>query len=71
MSTRTVSLQEAETRLRELIDLLDKGEDVEIVRDARPTIRLVVDRSRSKRRFGQHQGQGWISEDFDAALGCC
>lgn len=68
MSTRSVSLQEAEGHLNELIAWLDQGEDVEIVRGSQPKIRLVVDKPRRERQFGQHRGQVRMHPDFDAPL---
>ena len=41
MSTRTVSLQEAEKRLAELIGLAQQGDEIVIARDDKARVKLV------------------------------
>ncbi|EDN70831.1 Prevent-host-death protein [Beggiatoa sp. PS] len=66
---KTATIQEAKTLLPELINLAEKGEDVFIVRDNLPKIKLVVIEEQPKKRvFGQHRGKIWISPDFDEPL---
>lgn len=70
MSIHSVSLQEAEGHLADLIKLADQGQSVVITRDDAPEVELVIKASRSSGRIaGLHAGQGWISEDFDEPLG--
>jgi len=68
--TKTVSIQDAEGHLDELIDLATRGEDIVIAKNDQVQARLVPVRAkkRTKRRFGRYQGKLWISDDFDAHL---
>lgn len=69
MSTRTVSVQEAEKHLAELIGLAAKGDDIVIAGDDQARVKLVpVPRKANKRVFGQHRGYMHMGEDFDAPL---
>jgi len=69
MSTQTVSIQEAEKRLAELISLAEQGNEVFIAKDEQHQIKLVpVPRKPSKRVFGQHRGMAHMREDFDEPL---
>jgi len=66
---RVATIQEAKNLLFELIKLAEDGEDVFIVRDNLPKIKLVVIEEQPKKRvFGQHRGKIWISPDFDEPL---
>lgn len=68
MSTRTVSAQEAEKRLAELIGLAQQG-DVVIARDDQARVKLVpIPQKANKRVFGEHRGKIRMREDFDAPL---
>jgi antitoxin (DNA-binding transcriptional repressor) of toxin-antitoxin stability system len=69
MSTKIVSVQEAEGRLLELIGLAEQGEEVVITHDDQPKVKLVpIVEPPQKRVFGQHRGQVWTSPDFDDPL---
>ncbi|MGH8603213.1 MAG: type II toxin-antitoxin system Phd/YefM family antitoxin [Gammaproteobacteria bacterium] len=69
MSTRTVSVQEAEKRLAELIGLAQQGDEIVIARDDQAKVKLVpIPPKAIKRIFGQHRGKTHMSEDFDAPL---
>lgn len=69
MSARTVTLHEAETRLRELLDLAERGEDVQIAVDNDRRFRLVaVPAASGGRHFGRHRGKARMHDDFDAPL---
>ena len=69
MSTKIVTVQEAEGHLLELIALVEQGEEVVITHDDQPKVKLVpLVRSPQKRVFGQHRGQVWTSPDFDDPL---
>ena len=65
--TRTVNVYEAKTRLSELLNAVEAGEDVVIARAGRPVARMVA----CSGRVGQRPGRGtwrdkiWISEDFE------
>jgi antitoxin (DNA-binding transcriptional repressor) of toxin-antitoxin stability system len=69
MSTRTVSVQEAEKRLAELIGLAQQGDEIVITRDDQARVKLVpIPQKANKRVFGQHRGKIRMREDFDALL---
>ena len=69
MSTKIVTVQEAEGHLLELIGLVEKGEEVVITYDDKPKVKLVpIVEPPQKRVFGQHRGQVWMSPDFDYPL---
>lgn len=69
MSPKIVTVEEAEARLRELIDLAEQGEEVVIAYEDQPKVKLVPIRLTShKRVFGQHRGQIRMSPDFDEPL---
>jgi antitoxin (DNA-binding transcriptional repressor) of toxin-antitoxin stability system len=69
MSTKIVTVQEAEGRLLELIALVEQGEEVVITYDDQPKVKLVpLVKPSPKRVFGQHRGQIWMSPDFDDPL---
>ncbi|MDP2902387.1 MAG: hypothetical protein Q8N96_04680 [Methylovulum sp.] len=64
-----ISLQEAQNKLPELINLVEQGEDVFILGDNQTRIQLVSFTEKSKKRvFGQHRGLATMSEDFDNPL---
>jgi antitoxin (DNA-binding transcriptional repressor) of toxin-antitoxin stability system len=66
---KIATLQEAKNILPDLINLAEEGEEVFIVRDNLPKVKLVVVEEQPKKRvFGQHRGQIWISPDFDEPL---
>ena len=69
MSPKIVTVEEAEGRLRELIDLAEQGEEVVIAYEDQPKVKLVPIRPTShKRVFGQHRGQIRMRPDFDEPL---
>src|SRR5438876_802016 len=68
---RTVTIEDAQTHLRELIDRVQQGEDVIITRDQKVVARLVVeeDRAHPQRQLGTLKGTvRYMAEDFDAPL---
>lgn len=62
-----VNLQEAQTRLRDLIEAVLRGESVFILQDNQ-AVQLVPAQSRARRQFGSAQGRIWMADDFDAPL---
>ena len=69
MSTKIVTVQEAEGHLLELIALVEQGEEVVITHDDQLKVKLVpLVEPPPKRVFGQHRDQVWMSPDFDAPL---
>lgn len=64
-----ISLQEAQNKLSELINLVEQGEEIFILGDNETRIKLVSFTGKAKKRiFGQHQGLATMSEDFDNPL---
>lgn len=60
-------VQEAQTRLSQLIERALRGEEVIIARDGAPVVRLEPIGIESPRRVGgQWRGRVKIAEDFDA-----
>ena len=70
MSTKTVSVHDAETNLTELINQALRGEDVVIAEADKPLVRLTpVSVSSSQQRVaGLNRGEIWVSDDFDESL---
>lgn len=69
MSTKRISLAEADGHLAELIDAAQLGDDVVIEAEGKTPVRLTLVKSEHKKRvFGQHEGMMWMSPDFDAPL---
>jgi antitoxin (DNA-binding transcriptional repressor) of toxin-antitoxin stability system len=66
----TVSLEEAQARLPELIDQLSPWQDVIITRDEKPVARLIVEGPRQQpRQLGTLKGTvRYMAPDFDAPL---
>ncbi|HEV2198205.1 MAG TPA: type II toxin-antitoxin system prevent-host-death family antitoxin [Bryobacteraceae bacterium] len=60
----TISVHEAKTQLSKLLDLIEQGEEVVIVRHGRPVAQLVRATSTAKPQFGAMRGEiewreGW------------
>ena len=67
--TATVTPEEAQSQLRELIEQLVPGEDLVIMENQRPVARLVAAAKPTQRRFGTMQGSvQYMAPDFDAPL---
>jgi prevent-host-death family protein len=68
--TQTVSVDEAQTKLPDLLADALAGNEVIITEHGRPVARLVpvVARSKKKRVAGLNRGSISTSEDFDEAL---
>jgi len=59
----------AKTNLSKLVELAESGEDVEIARNGKPAVKLVVAQQRARPKFGEFEPlEGWISDDFDESL---
>ena len=64
-----VDLKEAQIRLPDLIDEAVKGEEVVIIKEERPLVRLVpISGNGGHPVFGSAKGLLEISDDFDAPL---
>ncbi|MFZ2957099.1 MAG: toxin-antitoxin (TA) system antitoxin [Candidatus Ozemobacteraceae bacterium] len=69
MSTQTVSVQDAQKRLPELIGLATQGDEIVIAQDEQTRVRLVPFKSNpAPRVFGQYQGKITMSEDFNEPM---
>jgi prevent-host-death family protein len=67
MMATTIDIQDAQTRLFELLSLVSAGHEVIITQAQKPVMRLVpVNHGTKQRVAGLHAGMGWISDDFDA-----
>lgn len=63
-----VSLEEAKTRLLDLIDAVLKGETVFITKDLQEAVQIVPAVPLTRRQFGSAKGLIVMAEDFDAPL---
>lgn len=69
--TRTVSIDEAQEKLQDLLAQALAGNEVIITEHGKPIARLVpvpVAPPKKKRVAGLNRGTIWTSEDFDAPL---
>jgi len=65
----TIKIEQAQTKLAELIDTLSPGEEASITRDGRAIARLIVDRvPRAPRRPGNCKGMLTIVSDDEDHL---
>ena len=64
-----VNIYDAKTRLSQLVDRAEAGEEIIIARGGRPAARLVPFRqARVERKPGRMRGRIRLSRDFDAPL---
>jgi antitoxin (DNA-binding transcriptional repressor) of toxin-antitoxin stability system len=67
--TKTVDVEEAKTRLPELLSLALEGNEVIISEDDKPVARLVPFSEKGQRRVADlNKGEIWMSDDFDEPL---
>ncbi len=64
----TVSVHEAKTQLSKLLDLLEEGEDIVILRHGRPVAQLVRAQASAKPLFGAMRGEISWREGWEKAL---
>jgi prevent-host-death family protein len=64
----TVHVNEAQTRLSELIREAAQGEDIVIAREDGTAVRLVPVEPQARPRFGSARGLFTMADDFDAPL---
>jgi prevent-host-death family protein len=62
------SVHEAKTQLSRLLDLVEQGEDVVIVRHGQPVAKLVRPKSGTKSRLGAMRGEIAWTEDWDKPM---
>lgn len=66
---QTIGVQEAQGRLRDLIDDAIQGRDVFIVKNSSEVVRLVpVEPPKRRPKFGSAKGLIELAADFDAPL---
>ena len=64
--TQTINIHEAKTRLSQLIQQVEEGDEIIISRANKPIARLVAYREKAKpRRLGEAKGMVEIMPDFD------
>lgn len=67
--TESIPLNEAKTKLSELVRRVESGEEIVIRRGARPVVRLVREPSGAILEPGSVEGiTGELADDFDAPL---
>jgi prevent-host-death family protein len=68
-TAEVLNIEEASTRLGELVRLALEGTAVVITADGLPLVRLVpADSPHLPRIAGLNEGQAWMSDDFNAEL---
>lgn len=65
---QAVNLHDAKTHFSRLVNRAMAGEDVVIAKAGKPVVKLVPIASAVQRQWGLDAEQGWIADDFDAAL---
>lgn len=63
-----VDVDQAKSRLEELIERVARGEDIVITKRSRPVARLSAVTTKRQRQFGSVEGEIWMSDDFDEPL---
>jgi prevent-host-death family protein len=64
----TVSVHEAKTQLSKLLNLVEQGEKVVIVRHGRPVAEIVRSRAKRKPQLGNMRGEISWEEGWDKSL---
>lgn len=69
MTTKTMDVHEAQTRLPELVSSVETGTEIILTKGNTPVARLVpLAVEATKRVAGLHAGSVWISPDFNEPL---
>ena len=63
-----IDLEQAKSRLEELIERVAHGEEVVITKSDQPVARLSAVVGTRQRQFGSVKGEIWMSDDFDEPL---
>ena len=61
-------MHEAKTTLSQLVEQVERGEEIVLARAGKPVARIVAIRDAARRTLGQWRGQVRMSADFDAPL---
>lgn len=66
---RQVTVEEAQTDLRDLIEAAQKGEEIVVTQGGRPILKFVaIDQPKPRRQRGSAKGLITIADDFDEPL---
>ncbi len=74
MAAKTVTIEEVQMHLSELLALVKQGKEVIIAKGKEPLAKLTPfpqpqqDQPQGPRVFGEYKGQIWVSDDFGAPL---
>jgi antitoxin (DNA-binding transcriptional repressor) of toxin-antitoxin stability system len=69
MQVITVDISQLSPSVAELLALLTNGDEIVITDEDKAVARLIPAIAEPAQRVaGLHEGQGWVSEDFDAPL---
>lgn len=63
-----VNVHDAKTHFSELLERVQRGEEIIIAKAGRPVARLVPLEAAGPRVPGSRAGKMWMAEDFDAPL---
>lgn len=69
MASTVINIYQAKAAFSQLVDRVEKGEEIVIAKAGKPLVKLVPLRAaHSKRKPGGWEGQVFVSDDFDDAL---
>jgi antitoxin (DNA-binding transcriptional repressor) of toxin-antitoxin stability system len=73
VAAKTVTIEEAQGRLYELIENANAGDEVILANGGVPVAKLTLlakpkDETKQRRTWGGYEGRIWMSDDFDAPL---
>lgn len=64
-----VNIQEAKVNLSTLIDKVTDGEEVYILKEKKPLVKLIpIEELKGKRKIGTAKGKVFISDDIDQPI---
>jgi antitoxin (DNA-binding transcriptional repressor) of toxin-antitoxin stability system len=69
MQTRSMDIKQLPSTIADLLALIAGGDEIVIEKDGKALARLSPIPPQTEQRIaGLHEGQGWVSEDFDEPL---
>lgn len=69
MASKPIDLDQAQRRLKELVEKAGRGEEVVLTESGKPVAKIVsLSSGTVKRRFGSARGLLRVHDDFDAPL---
>ncbi len=60
------NMHEAKSKLSQLVERAEAGEEVVIAKSGKPAVKLVPCKTDKKRIFGKFKGQVYATKDFDS-----